>query len=181
MGFFSRKKKEESTNSSTTTPKGFYALQVKSVESITPESVQISFQIPIELKNTFTFIPGQYLNLCANIDGFEARRSYSICSGQNEDLAVAIKRINNGTFSNWANDVLKAGDTLLVTPPMGNFQLHETSKKIVAFAAGSGITPLISMAKSLEAGGGEMKLFYGNRTLKSIPVSYTHLRAHETG
>jgi len=168
MGFFNRNKKEENITPTVSSPKGFFDLEVKELKQLTPESVQISFKITADLKSTFNFIPGQYLNLSAVIQGVEERRSYSICSGINDDLAVAVKRINNGKFSNWANDLLKVGDNVKVAAPLGNFNLDENSKNIVAFAAGSGITPIISMAKKLSQTGGKLNLFYGNRSLNSI-------------
>ncbi len=169
MGFFSRKKKEETVDTTETkTPKGFYELEVKEVKSLTPSSVKVSFIVPSDLKNEFKFVPGQYLNLSAIINGSEERRSYSICSGEDEEIAVAIKRVNNGKFSNWANDDLKAGMNVSVAAPNGNFKLNVAAKNIVAFAAGSGITPMISMAKSLKKNAGSMKLFYGNRLQNSI-------------
>ncbi len=166
MGFFSRKKKTETAN--VKIPKGFYELEVKEVKSLTPSSVRASFIVPSELENEFKFIPGQYLNISAIINGNEERRSYSICSGEDEDIAVAIKRVNNGKISNWANDDLEAGMTVLVAAPSGNFKLDKTAKNIVAFAAGSGITPMISMAKSLKENDAKMKLFYGNRMQNTI-------------
>lgn len=167
MGLFSRKKKEEEVTSSAG-PKGFNELEVKEVLELTPGSVKVSFIIPDHLKAAYQFVPGQYLNISSIIDGSEERRSYSICSGEGEDIAVAIKRINNGKISNWANDDLKPGMKVNVAAPMGNFQLDKSLQNVVAFAAGSGITPIISMAKSLKRSGGNMKLFYGNRTVDSI-------------
>lgn len=166
MGFFSRKKKVEEVVSSV--PKGFHELEVKEVVKLTPGSVKVSFIVPAELKNDFKFIPGQYLNLSTVVDGSEERRSYSICSGEDEALSVAIKRIDGGKMSNWANDDLTAGMIVAVAPPDGNFKLDSNSKNVVAIAAGSGITPIISMAKSLKTSGGKLKLFYGNRTEESI-------------
>ncbi len=168
MGLFSRKKKEEGEVSNPSGPKGFNELEVKEVLELTPGSVKVSFIVPDHLKASYQFVPGQYLNLSAVIGGSEERRSYSICSGEGEAIAVAIKRINNGKISNWANDDLQAGMTVNVAPPMGNFKLENGIQNIVAFAAGSGITPIISMAKSLKKSGGNMKLFYGNRTEDSI-------------
>ena len=166
MGFFSRKKKTETAE--TVGPKGFYELEVKEVKALTPSSVRVSFIVPSELEKEFKFIPGQYLNISAEINGNEERRSYSICSGEDEDIAVGIKRVNNGKISNWANDDLKAGMKVSVAAPSGNFRLNQSAKNIVAFAAGSGITPIVSMAKSLKKSGASMKLFYGNRMLNSI-------------
>lgn len=166
MGLFSRKKKEEAPVSST--PKGFNELEVKEVLELTPGSVKVSFIVPDHLKADYNFIPGQYLNISAVIGGSEERRSYSICSGEGEAISVAVKRINNGKISNWANDDLKAGDKVFVSVPMGNFRLENNLQNVVAFAAGSGITPIISMAKSLKKTGGNLKLFYGNRTVDTI-------------
>lgn len=169
MGLFSRKKKDvEIVTANQSSPKGFFELEVKEIKALTPESVQISFNIPQELKQNFSFIPGQYLNLSAVIEGVEERRSYSICSGNDENLAVAIKRINNGKFSNWANDSLKVGDIVKVAAPLGNFKLEDNVNNVVAFAAGSGITPIISMAKKLAKSNGKLQLFYGNRSTNSI-------------
>lgn len=168
MGLFSRKKKEESVAPAKTAPKGFHALTVSDIVPLTAGSVQVVFDVPTSLASEYDFIPGQYVNLSAVINGAEERRSYSICSGLGEKLAVAIKRVNNGKFSNWANDDLEVGMSVYVAPPMGNFQLDSVSKNIVAFAAGSGITPIVSMAKSLEQKGGTLHLFYGNRAQKDI-------------
>lgn len=168
MGLFSRRKKEETVVPAKTAPKGFNALIVSELVPLTAGSVKVVFDVPAALKSEYEFIPGQYVNLSAVINGTEERRSYSICSGVGEKLAVAIKRVNNGKFSNWANDDLAVGMSVYVAPPMGNFQLDLVSKNVVAFAAGSGITPIVSMAKSLEQKGGSMHLFYGNRAQKDI-------------
>lgn len=167
MGLFSRRKKEE-TVVVPQAPKGFNELEVKEIIELTPESVKVSFIVPENLRTSYNFVPGQYLNISAMIGGSEERRSYSICSGEGEDIAVAIKRINNGKISNWANDDLKPGAKVFVSQPMGNFKLENGLQNVVAFAAGSGITPIISMAKKLNKTGGNMKLFFGNRTENSI-------------
>lgn len=170
MGLFSKIFKKEDDPSSKI-PKGFYELEVKAVTALTPGSVKITFDIPAKLQSEFRFVSGQYLNLSTVIEGSEERRSYSICSGPGEDLAVAVKRVNGGKFSNWANDDLKAGMTMWVAAPMGNFKLENNLKNIVAFAAGSGITPMISIAKSLQKTDGKLTLFYGNRLHNSIMFS----------
>lgn len=148
--------------------KGFYALTIQEVKSLTSDSVQIILNVPQDLKETFFFIPGQYINFIVDVNGTEERRSYSICSGKNEPLAVAVKSVPNGKVSNWFLNEAKEGMEIMVSQPEGNFQLKENNQKIVAFAAGSGITPILSIAKSMQAGQGQMELFYGNKTQSSI-------------
>lgn len=161
MGLFSRFKKKESTSKN----KRSAELTVLTNEKLTADSCQISFIIPDELKADFQYVPGQYLNLHCSINNETVIRSYSICSGTNEALAVAVKRIATGKASNWIFNELVAGSTILVDFPQGNFQVGDTEKSIVAFAAGSGITPILSMAKSLNET--RIKLFYGNSAPES--------------
>lgn len=161
MGLFSRFKKTESTNKN----KRSAELTVLKNKKLTADSCQISFIIPDELKADFQYIPGQYLNLHCTINNESVIRSYSICSGTNEDLAVAVKRIQNGKASNWIFNELVAGAKIMVDFPQGNFQVQSNEKSIVAFAAGSGITPILSMAKSLAET--KIKLFYGNSSPES--------------
>lgn len=146
----------------------FYTLSVKAIKRLTDKAVQLSFDIPDELRASYAFIPGQYLSLQTNIGNENVRRSYSICSSPEEDLAVAIKEIENGVFSSYANQQLKVGDALEVHPPEGNFQLapSSTPKKYVAFAAGSGITPILSMLQSTlkQSPESEFVLVYGNKS-----------------
>lgn len=149
-------------------PKGFHELTVASVDRLTAESVRVSFNIPENLQALFKRIPGQHINIAVTLNGAEQRRSYSICSGKNEELAVAIKAIKPGIVSQWANQELKAGDVLLVSPPEGHFSPNPSDKVVVAFAAGSGITPILSIAKEMEQTGGKMHLFYGNKSVQSI-------------
>ena len=159
------KKKELSTENS---KKGFHQLTVESIEKLTADTVKIIFTVPDSLKKEFHFIPGQYLNLAIELDGQDERRSYSICSGPDEKLAIAVKAVKNGKISSWLTSKLVIGQSIFVAKPQGNFLLSETNKNIVAIAAGSGITPILSIAKSLEKRNGRMELFYGNRTLDSI-------------
>lgn len=157
-------------------PKGFYAVRVKDKIQLTPDSVQLIFDIPTVLGSKFQFISGQYINIATKIDGKEIRRSYSICSGTNEDLAVGIKKVKNGVFSTFAVDTLAVGDSIWVSEPMGNFQWKENAKKIVAFCAGSGITPILSIAKKVQETAQEMVLFYGNKTVSST-MFYNEIKA----
>lgn len=139
-------------------------LVVLNKENLTETSAKISFDIPSELKSAYGFEPGQYLNLHCNINGEVLNRSYSICSGKNEPLAVAVKAIPNGKVSNYLVSDLKVGDRLTIDFPQGNFTMNGNAKNWVAFAAGSGITPILSMAKSLGNSHSKMNLYYSNST-----------------
>lgn len=163
FGLFNKKEKNSGN-----VKKGFYAVSVKSVEKLTSDTVKISLNIPAELNSDFKFIPGQYISVSKNIHGKEERRSYSICSGPNEPIAFAVKKINKGLISTWLNTDIVPGTILHITKPIGNFILKDSYKKIVAIAAGSGITPVMSIAKFMESKAGHMELFYGNRTVESI-------------
>ncbi len=152
----------------------FYPLIIASVEPETESAICVSFHVPDDLKNTFSFKQGQFLTLTANINGEEVRRAYSICSGVNDNsLRVAIKRVNGGKFSNYAGDNFKAGDTVNVMPPQGEFFTElspENNKNYMLIAVGSGITPIISIAKSILDKEPESKvsLIYGNSQTSSI-------------
>ena len=147
----------------------FHTIQVSEIKKETVDSVSVSFDIPDNLKNDFTYIPGQYLTLKMMINGEECRRSYSICSSFNESLSVAVKKVPNGVMSTYLNESLKVGDCIDLMPPQGNFTLNPSSsnvRKFVGFAAGSGITPIMSMIKQLKIDepNSEFLLFYSNKT-----------------
>lgn len=152
----------------------FEQLTVREVRRETNDCVSIAFEIPDALKNAFQFLQGQYITLKTKIDGEEVRRSYSICSSPLDlELRVAVKKVPQGVFSTYANEVLKAGDQLDVMPPMGKFftpLLPEQKKNYVGFAAGSGITPLLSIIKTTLQTEQEstFTLVYGNRNRHSI-------------
>jgi len=145
----------------------FYKLKIKEVKKETSDTVSISFEIPSDLKDKFTFKPGQYLTLRTTIDGEEVRRAYSLSTSPDEnEWRVAIKQIKNGKFSTFAQS-LKAGDEIEVMAPTGNFTVNSTEpKNYVLFAAGSGITPIISIAKYLVKANdaNQVTLFYGNKS-----------------
>jgi len=150
------------------TPRGFYPLSVANIDRLTHNSVKITFDIPVELQEKFRFIPGQHINIATFISGKEERRSYSICSGRNQKMAIAVKEVTDGTVSRWLNRNLQIEDEIWVSPPNGHFLLGE-SKKIVAIAAGSGITPIMSMAYEIDYfSDTSMKLFFVNKTEKDI-------------
>lgn len=147
---------------------GYNDLTVSSVQKLTEDSVKISFDIPNELKSNYEFVSGQYLTVIKSIDGEELRRSYSICSGPNEQVAIAVKKVPYGKFSNWAITNLNQGDILQVSEPQGNFKLDSNARFIVSFVAGSGITPILSMVKKLENEIADFRLFYGNKSSNSV-------------
>jgi ring-1,2-phenylacetyl-CoA epoxidase subunit PaaE len=130
--------------------------------------------VPEALRATYQFLPGQNLTLKATINGEEIRRSYSICSApQDNELRVAIKKVEGGVFSNYANDQLKAGDILEVMPPTGKFNTAlsaSQTKRYLMIAAGSGITPILSLVKSIlySEPSSTVTLVYGNRSRSSI-------------
>jgi ring-1,2-phenylacetyl-CoA epoxidase subunit PaaE len=153
----------------------FYPLTIKNLVHETKECVSISFEVLIELTEKYKYLPGQYLTLKLQVDGEEIRRSYSICSSDlwNESLTVAIKSVKLGKGSNFLNNKVKVGDVLEVMTPMGNFHtpMDLTKKRsFVLFAGGSGITPMMSIIKSVLKVEplSNLILFYGNENEESI-------------
>jgi ring-1,2-phenylacetyl-CoA epoxidase subunit PaaE len=152
----------------------FYTIPVSDIYKETKDCSVITFGIPDDLKNEFQYKQGQHLTLRALINGEEVRRSYSLCSSPIENKwQVAVKKIEDGVFSTFVNDTLKKGDTIEVMPPNGVFFTEvnpNQAKNYIAFAAGSGITPILSIIKThlaLEPNS-TFKLFYLNRSVKSI-------------
>jgi ring-1,2-phenylacetyl-CoA epoxidase subunit PaaE len=129
----------------------FHSLKVSKIIKETPDCVSVSFDIPESLKSSFQFREGQNITVKKTFDGKEIRRSYSICNAPYEqELKVAIKKVDGGLFSRFANEELQAGDVLEVMPPSGKFNAKQSSNataKYLAIAAGSGITPIISIIK----------------------------------
>ena len=152
----------------------FYPLRIAEITPETDAAVCIRFDVPADLADRFRFTQGQYLTLQARIDDQEIRRSYSICSGVNEDrLEVAIKRMKGGVFSTFANDKLAAGDVIEVMPPQGTFYTKlgpDNSKSYMCIAAGSGITPILSIIKSILSTEpmSRVTLIYGNSRSSTI-------------
>ncbi len=148
----------------------FHRLRVADVRRETPDAVSIAFAVPTRLSPEFRFNAGQYLTLRGEIDGEEVRRSYSICSGPDDgELRIAVKRVDGGTFSAWANSGINAGDVLDVMTPTGRFGVAYTPEQArvhVGFAAGSGITPILSIARGVlgREPRSRVFLFYGNRS-----------------
>lgn len=152
----------------------FYTLKVKSVKRQTREAVSVTFEVPQDIKPHFRFVQGQHLTLRKRIGGEDIRRSYSLCSCPLEDeLSIAIKRVEGGIFSTYANTLLSEGEEIEALPPQGKFYVplaEKNQKYYVAFASGSGITPIISILETtlrIEPKS-HFVLFYGNKNTASI-------------
>ena len=152
----------------------FHRLAVNDLRRETADAVSMTFAIPSELAGDYSFLPGQYLTLRTTMDGEEVRRSYSICSGPDDgELRIAVKKVDGGAFSSWAADELKSGDELEVMTPTGRFGVThapDQARLYVGFAAGSGITPILSIIKGVLAREPKSRffLFYGNRTSEGM-------------
>ena len=152
----------------------FHSLQIAQVHQETRDTIVASFDVPPALRERFAFVQGQHLTLRALVNGEDLRRSYSICSAvQDGDLRVAIKRTPGGRFSTWANDSLKPGMAIDVMPPMGHFHLPlapDQQRRYLAVAAGSGITPILSIVKTTLAAEPRsgFTVVYGNRSSAAV-------------
>lgn len=152
----------------------FHSLNITEICKETEDTVSIAFEIPDALKEAYQYLSGQYLTLKTEIEGQDVRRSYSLCSAPYQsEWRVAVKEVPEGLFSTFANRTLKAGMSLDVMTPTGNFALKvdpKATKNYVLFAAGSGITPILSIAKTVlhEEENSTITLFYGNKGFASI-------------
>jgi ring-1,2-phenylacetyl-CoA epoxidase subunit PaaE len=152
----------------------FHRIAVNDVRREATDAVSLSFAIPKELADDYHFAPGQYLTLRVMMENEEVRRSYSICSGPDDgELRIAVKKVDGGAFSSWAADELKAGDELDVMTPTGRFGVAPAPNEAriyVGFAAGSGITPILSIVKGVLAREPNCRffLFYGNRSTSGM-------------
>lgn len=152
----------------------FHKLRVRDVRRETEDTVSVAFDVPTELQDEYNFIQGQYLTFKLDINGEQIRRNYSICTSPlDNDLRVAIKKVEGGLFSTYANEKLNVGDELEVMTPLGRFYTEinpENEKHYVAFAAGSGITPVMAHMKTVLAKEpkSEFTLIYGNKNTGSI-------------
>ena len=152
----------------------FYKLTIADIKKETSDTVSLAFELTNDQKSVFSYIPGQYLTLSFIINGNDQRRAYSICSSMNSDelIRVAVKKVDNGLVSTHVNEKLNVGDVVDVMPPQGNFTIdlnNDHKKSYVAFAAGSGITPIMSMIKSVLSvePNSVFHLFYGNKNPKA--------------
>ncbi|MEM9495223.1 MAG: 1,2-phenylacetyl-CoA epoxidase subunit PaaE [Pseudomonadota bacterium] len=152
----------------------FYPLRVTDIKKETRDAVVVTLEPEESAAEHFDFVQGQYLTFRRTFDGEELRRSYSLCSGVDEGLLrVGIKKVDDGWFSSFANDELKVGDTLDAMKPMGNFYIPVqpgAARRYLGFAGGSGITPFMSIIKTVLAAEPKstFTLVYGNRTVNSI-------------
>ena len=150
----------------------FYKLSIKEIIKETADAVSILFNVPEELKSHYTFVAGQYVNLKVTLDGQEIRRAYSICSApKSGELRIAVKSIKTGFFSKFANEKLAVGNVIEVGTPEGKFTFEpktDRQKNYAAFVAGSGITPVFSILKSVleEEPNSTFVLVYGNKSEK---------------
>ncbi|MFN4062937.1 phenylacetate-CoA oxygenase/reductase subunit PaaK [Azoarcus communis] len=155
------------------TPK-FHPLKIAEVRRETADAISLRFDVPAELAEDYRFVQGQHLTLKARVNDEELRRSYSICAGVDDgELRVAIKKIGGGRFSTWAHDGLQAGDVIEVMTPEGRFHTEldpAQARHYVAFAAGSGITPILSLIKTTLKAEPKSRftLIYGNRRQNSV-------------
>jgi ring-1,2-phenylacetyl-CoA epoxidase subunit PaaE len=160
----------------------FLKLIIKEVRRETKDAVSILFNVPAELKPNYAFLAGQYLNLRLKLDGEEIRRAYSICSSpESGELRIAVKAVKRGVFSQFANSKLKAGDALEVGTPEGKFTFEpqaERQKNYAGFVSGSGITPVLSIIKSVlkSEPKSSFVLVYGNKTVEG---SIFHQELHD--
>ncbi len=152
----------------------FHPLQVSDIRRETADAISVAFAIPAELRDDFAYAPGQYLTLRTVRDGQEMRRAYSICSGLDQgELRVAIKRVDGGRFSEWAHQALRPGAVVEVMPPAGRFTVAldpDAERTYAGFAAGSGITPVIAILRTVLAREplSRFLLFYGSRSTADI-------------
>ena len=144
----------------------FHDLVISGVRAEGADAVALEFAVPAELAETFAYTPGQYLTLRSQIAGEDVRRSYSIASGPGGALCVGVRRVEGGVFSTFAQG-LQVGDTVRVMPPDGRFMLSDQHDALL-IAAGSGITPMVSIAAYILTGGGQVTMVYGNRDFAHV-------------
>jgi ferredoxin-NADP reductase len=151
--------------------RGYHPLRVKRVVTETPDAKSFTFEIPSELEAAYKYEAGQFLTFRVSIDGQVRYRSYSMCSAPavGDELAVTVKRVPDGAVSNWMNDALGEGDTIDSSVPAGAFKLGAEPRDVVAFAAGSGITPIFAILKTtLATSSRRVALLYANRDPDSV-------------
>jgi ring-1,2-phenylacetyl-CoA epoxidase subunit PaaE len=152
----------------------FHKLRVAEVKRETPDAVSVRLELPEALRDTFAFKAGQHLTFRREIGGEELRRNYSVCVSPSEGvLKIGVKKIAGGAFSGWVNDELKAGDVVEVMAPHGSFCWSfapDAQREYVAFAGGSGITPILSLLKTALSHEPKSRftLFYGNRNSMGV-------------
>ncbi|MGI9155155.1 MAG: FAD-binding oxidoreductase [Marmoricola sp.] len=148
----------------------FHTLRVQAVDSLCDDAVAVTFEVPAELADTYDFLPGQSLTLRRTIEGREERRTYSICAPAGAAPRVGVRVVPDGLFSRWLVHDVRPGDEIEVQAPTGSFVADPAlGGRHVLIAAGSGITPMISIASSLLTNpGAQVTLLYGNRRTSSV-------------
>lgn len=151
----------------------FHSLTVSDIQHETRDSTVLTFHVPLALQSQFVFTQGQYLTLRSVIEGEDIRRAYSICSGERGSLRVGVKHVADGVFSSYIHSQIKVGDTLDVMPPQGKFgqlQLDSSAPHYLGIAAGSGITPILSIIQTQLTSHTQSRftLIYGNRATSSV-------------
>lgn len=162
----------------------FYSLKINQIDQLTSNAVNLQIELPNDLKNKFSFKAGQYLTLKTDINGESVRRAYSISTAPTENhLSVGIKKVRGGKFSSFVVDQLKEGDSLEVMTPLGTFFWEATNKvqHLALFAAGSGITPMMSIAKSVLQSNesSTVLLVFGNKTVEEVMYREELLKLQE--
>jgi ring-1,2-phenylacetyl-CoA epoxidase subunit PaaE len=147
---------------------GFHSLRVTSVEPLCEDAVAVTFDVPGDLAESYAFRPGQSLTLRRSFGGHEERRSYSICAPAGAALRIGVREVPGGLFSTWLVRDVRPGDTIEVLPPTGSFTPDLTPARHVLIAAGSGITPVLSIAASVLAADADVMLLYGNRRTGTV-------------
>jgi ring-1,2-phenylacetyl-CoA epoxidase subunit PaaE len=148
----------------------FHRLTVSAVEPLTDDAAAVSFEVPDDLRELFDFAAGQSLTLRRTIDGAEHRRTYSICAPAGSSPRIGVREIPDGLFSRWLVHEVRPGDRVEVQPPSGSFRADpEEGGRHLCIAAGSGITPMLSIAATvLRHPDARVTLLYGNRTTSSV-------------
>ena len=145
----------------------FHPLTITNITKLTADAVAISFDV--SNNSLFQFEAGQYITIKKEINGEQVRRAYSICSTNKEGVTIGVKKVEGGKMSTFLTENIKEGDVLEVMPPSGNFVIKGDNKHIVGICAGSGVTPILSMIKTVLAKDSATKftLIYGNKTKDS--------------
>lgn len=146
----------------------FHKLRVGNVETLTDDSAALTFEVPEHLREAYAFTPGESLTLRRRIEGRDERRTYSLCTPAGHPLRIGVRVVPDGLFSTWLVRQVKPGDVIEVQPPSGSFRLLDPTRRHLCIAAGSGITPMLSIAATALHEGGDVTMLYGNRTSATV-------------
>lgn len=146
----------------------FHKLRVGNVETLTDDSAALTFEVPEHLREAYAFTPGESLTLRRRIEGRDERRTYSLCTPAGHPLRIGVRVVPDGLFSTWLVRQVKPGDVIEVQPPSRLFRLLDPTRRHLCIAAGSGITPMLSIAATALHEGGDVTMLYGNRTSATV-------------